>query len=88
MAINFLKLNDEKTIFIMLGAQHDLMSVSERTVSVGSEEVLPSKTMRNIGVMMESTLTMKSHVSNITKSAYTQVRNLSRLRKYLSDESR
>ena len=30
---------------------------------------------------------MKSSVNNITKSAYTQVRNLSKLRKYLSEES-
>ena len=43
MAINFLKLNDEKTEFIMLGTQHDIMSVSEKIVSVGYEEVLPSR---------------------------------------------
>ena len=42
MANNFLKLNDEKTEFIMLGAKNDLEKVSERIVTVGNEEVLPS----------------------------------------------
>ena len=62
MANNFLKLNDEKTEFIMLGAKNDLEKVSERIVTVGNEEVLPSATVRNIGAMFDTALTMKSHI--------------------------
>ena len=70
MARNFLKLNDDKTEFIMFGSKFDLGEVSEWTVSVGNEEVLPSVTVRNIGAMLDSTLTMKSHINSITKSCY------------------
>ena len=87
MAHNFLKLNDDKTEFIMLGTHHDIMSVSEWTVSVGEEEVLPSMTGRNIGAMLDSALTMKPQIDNITKSCYMQIRNLSKIRKYLTTES-
>ena len=39
MANNYLKLNEDKTEFIIFGTPHDLKSVSHRTVSVGDEEV-------------------------------------------------
>ena len=68
----------------MFGSEHDLLSVSECRVSVGNEVVVPSKIVRN---MLDSTLTMKSHVNNITKSCFFQIRNLSKIRKYLSEES-
>ena len=87
MASNFLKLNEDKTEFIMFGTQQDVLSVSEWTVSVGNEEVLPSMSVRNIGAMLDPALTMKSHINSTTKSCYLQIRNLSKLRKYLSEES-
>ena len=82
-----LKLNDDKTEFIMFGTPKALKSVSEQTVSVGDVEVLPSKTVRNIGAMMDSALTMKSHINHVIKSCYVQLRNLSRIRKYLTEEA-
>ena len=87
MANNFLKLNDDKTEFIMFGSQHDLAGVSERILSVGDERVLLSTTVRNIGAMLDSTLTMIPHINNITKTCYFQIRNLSKIRKYLSKDS-
>ena len=59
---NYLKLNDDKTEFIMFGTPKASQSVSECTVSVGDVEVMPSKTVRNIGATMDSALTMKSHI--------------------------
>ena len=87
MASNFLKLNAEKTEFIMLGTKQDVLKISERTVSVGDEEVLPSETVRDIGAMIDSSLTMKAHINSITKSCYAQIRSLSKIRKYLTEDS-
>ena len=87
MGRNFLKLNDEKTEFILFGSEHDLKSLPELTVSVGDEEVKPSMTVRNLGAMLDSALTMIPHVNSITKACYFQIRNLSRIRSYLSEES-
>ena len=44
-------------------------------------------TVRNIGAMLDSALTMKSHINSITKSCYAQIRNLSKIRKYLTEDS-
>ena len=63
MASNYLKLNDDKTEFIMFGTLKALQSVSECTVSVGDVEVMPSKTVHNIGAMINSALTMTSHIN-------------------------
>ena len=46
---NFFKLNDARTEFIMFGTPHDLKRVTEWTVSVCQEQVLPSTTVINIG---------------------------------------
>ena len=85
MAINFLKLNDSKTEFIIIGTNQNIVKVSEWTVSVGDAEVLPSMTVRDIGAMLDSALTMRAHVNSTLKSCYFQIRCLSKIRKYLTD---
>ena len=87
MATNFLKLNDSKTEFIIFGNNQNLFKVSEWTVTVGDAEVLPSRTVRNIGAMLDTTLTMKAHVNSVSKSCYYQIRSLSKIRKYLTEDS-
>ena len=49
--------------------------------------VVSCKRGRNIGAMLESTLNMQSHVNNISKACYDQIRNLPKIRKCLSEES-
>ena len=71
-----------KTEFIMFSTPNDLKRLSERTVSVGTEEVYPSTTVHNIGTMMESTLNMKSHISIVRKSCYLQILKLSKIQNY------
>ena len=87
MATNFLKLNDSKTEFIIFGTDQNVLKVSEWTVSVGDAEVLPSRTVRDIGAMLDSALTMRAHVNSVVKSCYFQIRSLSKIRKYLTEDS-
>ena len=87
MAKSFLKLNDSKTEFIIFGSDSNMKKVSVRTVSVGDSEVLPSETVRNIGAMLDSSLSMGSHVNAVVKSCYFQIRSLSKIRKYLTEDS-
>ena len=87
MACNFLKLNDSKTEFIMLGGPADLAKVTTRSVLVGNEEVQPSSTVRDVGAMLDSTLTMNSHINSISKSCFLQIRNLSKIRYYLTEDA-
>ena len=87
MANNLLKLNDSKTEFIIFGTAQDITKISQQSVTVGSAKVLPSKVMRDIGAMLDTSLTMKTHINSTTRSCYTQLRGISKIRKYLSQDS-
>ena len=87
MAKNKLKLNDSKTEFIILGSDQNLAKISEWTVSVGDKEILPSRSVRDIGAMLDSKFTMRTHVNSILQSCYFQIRSLSKIRKYLTEDS-
>ncbi len=65
MAKNKLKLNDSKTEFIIFGTDHNTAKVSEWTVSVGDTEILPSRTVRDIGAMLDMGITMR-HMSVVS----------------------
>lgn len=87
MEKNFLKLNDSKTEFIIFGTKNDMKRLSEWTVSVGEDNVLPSEWVKDIGVMLDPTLSMNTQINSIVKSCYFQMRNLSKIRKYLSEDA-
>lgn len=84
---NFLKLNEDKTEFIIFGTKTNIAKVSGWTVTVGDVEILPSKSVRNIGAYLDSQLTMDCHINNIIKSSYLQLRHLGKIRKYLTIEA-
>ena len=47
----------------------------------------PSSSSRNIGVKFDSFMSMEKHVTLMCKSAFYHLRNLSKIRKYLTRES-
>jgi hypothetical protein len=56
------------------------LSVCDNVIHISAEA-------RNIGVLMDSTLYMEQHVANICKTCFYHLRNISRIRKYLSRKS-
>ena len=87
MKCNFLKLNDDKTEFMLIGSRQQLDKISVKSVQIGDSLVQPVQKVRNLGVMMDSSLTLHSHVSSIVKSSSYHIRNLGRIRKYLTPKA-
>jgi len=87
MELNYLKLNDSKTEFLILGSNTDLDRVSEKVLKIGTSEIQNSKSARNIGVFMDETLNLKTHISNTIKSCHAQIHKISRIRKYLTTDA-
>ena len=56
-------------------------------VSVGNVQVSPSAEARNLGDIFDSTMDYESHISEICKSAFYHIRNISHVRRYLNVES-
>ena len=86
METNFLKLNDTKTEFIFLGTAKNIGKVVEWTVDVGDAIILPSGSVRNIGAMLNPTFNMETHIISIKRACYLQLRSLSKIQKYLTQE--
>ena len=80
---NKLKLNDEKTELIILGTSRQLQKINFDSVQIGSSTVKKSCEARNLGIMFDENLSLKSHVNNLCKKNYLHLRNLANIRKYL-----
>src|SRR6056300_467171 len=50
----------------------------------GSDELSPSPFARNIGVLFDSTLSMTHHIKQLSKGAFYHLKNIARIRRYLS----
>ena len=81
-----LKLNRAKTELVVLNARHRPTS-SITTVSVCDESIESSATVKNIGITFDSVMSMEPQVNSVCKSAFYHLRNLSRIRKYISMQS-
>ena len=61
MRQNFLKFNDEKTEFLLFGSHQQLPKVSLPFITIGDSQITPSSQARNLGVIFDSTMTLKPH---------------------------
>ena len=62
MVINWLKLNDDKTEFIILGSRANLTKVSTEYITVGEHHIKESQHVRNIGAIFDASFTMEQQV--------------------------
>ena len=59
-------------------------SLPSPTISVGMENIRPSQQARNLGVSFDGTMSLSPHVNTIVKGAFCHIRNISKIRKYIS----
>ena len=86
MLYNNLKMNNDKTELLILHSRYRPRPSLE-FVTVGHSPVSPTPSARNIGVVFDSTMNFEKHISEICKSAFFHIRNISQVRRYLSVES-
>ena len=83
MQANKLKLNNSKTEVLVIGARHrphpqlDLLLVVD-------VHVVPTSSARNLGTVFNVNMTLESHIAAICKSAFFHIRNIARIKRYLS----
>lgn len=86
MTVNKLKLNKDKTEFLIFSSKHSILNSSPE-IHFGSEIIRPAPHARNIGVIFDSSMSMSNHINMICKSSFYHLRNISRIRKFLSVKS-
>ena len=90
MTLSKLKLNDDKTeaMIVSSGRQSRSLSFSfPDFISVGCAPVPLSDSVKNLGVTYDCHLTMKTHVSNLVRSANFELRRISSIRHLLSTDA-
>ena len=86
MDLNELKLNHDKTEVMLIHSKYR-PSPSFQSLCVGDESVAASQSARSLGVIFDEHMSFHAHVSSICSSSFYHLRNLSRIRKYLTKES-
>ena len=87
MSSKALKLNDEKTELSIIGNRRLLSHTSDITLNIGDMEVHPSDSVRNLGVIIDTGLTMQTHVNSVCRSCFHSIRSIGRIRSMLNYQS-
>ncbi len=82
MCQNFLQLNKEKTEVIAFGNKDEVLKVN---AYLDSSQTTKNQ-VRNLGVILETDLSFSSHVKAVTKSAYYHLKNIARIRCFVSSQ--
>ncbi len=77
-------LNDDKTVFLLIGRPAQISKVTLDSFEMGNVTIPKSDDALNLGTLWDSELNMKGHVNRTCKSALFHLRNIYRIRKYLS----
>ena len=88
MSQNFLRLNENKTEFIVFGNTVQLSKLKTSTLVVGDSCVKLSSKVRNLGAIFDNKMKLTSHVNTVSQKAHNQLRNISKIQKYLSHETK
>ena len=81
-----LKLNDDKSKFIVLGSKCFRDNVNIPHFLIGNSSVVPASKVRNLGAYFDMDMTLNHHISEICKSSSFQLRNIGLIRKYLTND--
>ena len=87
MCSNQLKLNENKTeaiLFSILSLPSDCLPSS---VTVSTHQIVFSDKVRNLGFILDSNLTVKQHVIRVCQTAYYELKRISSILSYLTEDA-
>ena len=71
-----LKLNKEKTEFFVASSKSNLIFINEPSLRLCGSVITSSDSVRILGVIFDSTMSMSSHISSISRSLNYHLRNI------------
>ena len=87
MTVNKLKLNDDKTEFLVITSKYHQSKPNTNSLQIASSEIIASPNARNLGIVFETALSMDAHIKNVCKATYFQIQNINEIRNVLDDET-
>ena len=82
-ASNGLSCNADKTEVIHISSRYSNSEKIDK-IRIGDTTIIPTPTVRDLGTTLDSHLDLGKHINNICKSASFAIKNIGRIRRYLS----
>ena len=79
MIKNKLKINDSKTEFIVFRSPQAKQDFSSLSISVGDSLILQSSKVRDLGVIIDQSLSFGDYISGVCRSTHFHLRNIGRI---------
>ena len=87
MSSNRLRLNPSKTELIWLGTSRRLQHCDGFNMTVCGADVRPVDCVRDLGVLIDSNMTLSNHVNNVAGICFYQLRQLRIIRRFLTTDA-
>lgn len=84
---NYQMLNDDKTVFTIIGTPQQLAKLEPVSIDIGNCILTPSQEVKNLGVIFDQNLSLRSHVSSVSRAGFYQLYNIQRARPSLTEEA-
>ena len=87
MNSNMLKLNKDKTKFIVFSSKQHVKKTENLHIKVGSSYINYSMSVRNLGLILDNILGMEKQVNSICKSCYYQIQKIGLINMNINDKT-
>ena len=87
MNLNMLRLNDDKTGLIVFTSKYKQDLYNDFSITIGGTVVDCSSQVRDLAVIIDRVISLRQHVSYTSKTCRYHLRNISRIRKYVSQDT-
>ena len=84
---NKLKINDDKTEFLVITKPHLVSHLKDQKMEIGAHLVPVSKDAKKLGVYFDSTLSMRKQINCVSNSMLYHLRNIGSIRRLLTKEA-
>ena len=79
MGTNLLKLNDDKTEFLMVGTWYQLSVAGDLGITIGQDLIKSCSVVQNLGVMFHHNPKSTTNVNKLVSISYVTMRNITRI---------
>ena len=87
MTVNYLKFNEDKTGFFVAMPNHLRQYLPPVSLRVGTKIIHPVDSVRNLGIVFDSSMSMTTQITSLCTTLNFQLRNISRIRKFLDQDT-
>ena len=87
MKLHLLKLNDDKTEYLLLGTKHNISLAGELNIKIGNDTVTNSMTAKHLDVHFNANLKGTIHTNKLASSVFMTICNIAKIRSMLDADS-